>query len=103
MGKTLRDRYRDSMTIHGFGYALYEPEPSERLRPETLGYFSRWLPVLHLTDAAAVFALGCMPFTPPHIRAPDTRHWGPLTVSSDRVWVGSTSAWLGTGEMITRA
>ncbi len=39
MGKTLRDRYRDSMTIHGFGYALYEPEPFERLRPGTLGYF----------------------------------------------------------------
>lgn len=33
------------MTIHGFGYALYEPEPFERLRPGMLGYFDddrRW-------------------------------------------------------------
>ena len=39
MGKTLRDRYRDSMAIYGFSYALYEPEPFERLRPGTLGCF----------------------------------------------------------------
>lgn len=57
MGKTLRDRYRDSMTIHGSGYALYELEHFERLRPGTLGYFDderRWHQVLHLTYAAAV-------------------------------------------------
>jgi hypothetical protein len=82
MRQTLRDRYRDSMAIHGFGYALYEPELFERLRPGTLGYFDddrRWHPVLHLTDAAAVSALGCTPFTPPHLRAPDTRRWDPLS------------------------
>ncbi len=80
MGKTLHDRYRDSMTIHGFGYALYEPVPFERLRPRTLGYFDgdrRWHPVLHLTNAAAVSALGCTPFIPPHLRAPNTRRWDP--------------------------
>ncbi|KAH7186865.1 hypothetical protein DER44DRAFT_801870 [Fusarium oxysporum] len=81
MGKTLRDRYRNAMATHGFGYALYEPEPFERLRPGTIGYFdddSRWHPVLDLTDAAAVAALGCTPFVAPRLRSADTRRWDPL-------------------------
>ena len=80
--KILRDRYRDLMTIYGFGYALYEPEPFERLRPGTLGYFDndrRWRPLLYLADAAVVSALGRTPFTPLYLRAPDTRRWDPLS------------------------
>ncbi len=37
--------------------------------------------MLNLTDAAAVSALGCTPFTPLHLRAPDTRRWDPLSNS----------------------
>jgi hypothetical protein len=85
MGQTLRDRYRNSMKMHSFGYALYEPEPFERVQPGTLGYFDadcRWHPVLDLTDAAAVTALGCTPFVAPRLRRPDPRRWDPL-VSND--------------------
>ena len=81
----MRDQYRDAMRKHDFEYALYEPEPFERLQPGTLGYFdadSRWHPLLNLTDAAAVAALSCTPFVAPHLRAPDSRHWDPL-ISND--------------------
>jgi hypothetical protein len=81
MAPTLRDQYRKAMKIHNFGYALYEPERFERLRPGTLGYFDvdfRWHPILNLADAAEVAALGCTPFVAPRLRAPDSRHWDPL-------------------------
>lgn len=82
-----RERYRNAMKDHGFGYALYEPELFERIRPGTVGYFDAgrvWHGLFDLNDAASLTAVGLTPFVPPRCRTPDTRRWGPLTSSQVR-------------------
>lgn len=81
MATSNRDRYRNAMREHGFGYALYEPQRSQDLRPGMLGYFDndrQWHPLLDLTDAAAVAAHDCKPFKAPTLRRPDSRRWDPI-------------------------
>ncbi|KAH8903390.1 hypothetical protein BR93DRAFT_885494 [Coniochaeta sp. PMI_546] len=90
-----RDRYRNAMKDHGFGYALYEPEQFDRIKPGTLGYFDAnrmWHNLLDLTDAPSLRAANLTPFVEPHRRVPDKRRWGPLTsnhVSERNVQLGA--------------
>ncbi|KAF2263249.1 hypothetical protein CC78DRAFT_534135 [Lojkania enalia] len=76
--------YRDSMRLHRFGYALYEPVPFSRLRPGALGYldeYQRWHPILDLADAEAVQAAGYPPVGYLQPSGLDVRRFGPLTSS----------------------
>ena len=82
MRKTLRNRYRDLMATYGCGYVLL----FELLHPGTLSCFDddrHWHQVVYITYqprclryVCAMSALGCMPFTPSYLRAPDIAHTG---------------------------
>lgn len=70
------------MKDHGFGYALYEPEQFDRIKPGTIGYFDAnrmWHKLLDLNDTPSLAAADLTPFVEPHRRSPDKRRWGPLT------------------------
>jgi len=73
------------MKHHPYGNALFEPAPSSRLQPGSLGYldeFQRWHPILNLLDSKALEKAGYSPLGDLRPSEPDSRRFGPML--SDR-------------------
>lgn len=84
----LQNTYRESMRNHPYGYALYEPESSNILKPGVCGYLTdngQWTPLVgnnlrvDLGDAESLRLNGLTSFENLARAAPDTRAWGPKT------------------------
>jgi hypothetical protein len=83
MGKTIPQRYNESMTRYGYGYAFYEPESSLDVKPGACGYIERrsgtWHPMQDLTKPKALKKASFDVIEKQQLEKlrPSTMKWGP--------------------------
>jgi hypothetical protein len=92
-------RYTETMKNNPFGHALFVPESSTALMPDTCGYIDdlgRWAPVTYIDDEEQLTAAGLSLPSDLSTRSPRTHTWGPkistdVNVSKFEVKIGTSA------------
>jgi len=77
--------YHASLRHYGYGYGLFQPELTQKLRPGQCGYIDesgRWQPLLDLTDNQLLVAAGYSPVDPLQRSDPDYQTWEPRVANT---------------------
>src|SRR5450432_226518 len=85
MPQTNPEIYHASLKHYGYGYGLFQPETTQKLRPGQCGYIDesgRWQPLLDLTDNELLVAAGYTPIDPLQRSDPDYQTWDPRVAST---------------------
>jgi hypothetical protein len=86
----LNNIYRESLSKHPYGYALYEPQSSKVIKPGVCGYIDQedgsFVPLtgagnkfINLTDNESLQLNGLSPLHNVVPAEPEKKYWGPKT------------------------